>query len=450
MVIPEKMLIEKTYLGEKKVLALSVVALILASALVFDFRYLSTTNFLVGLMLLPFAMTPIGARRNNWTMMVLVLLFSALAYTFHVRAFYYFSVMFFLIWIMELTLGRLSPVVFFLIVFMSPVFVQVVTILGFPIRLALTSISGQLLHAIGLDVQVAGNVIVLGNDSFAVEEACMGLHMLAFSMLMAVFILAFHMRTRKLSVNLLPMAGYFLMAFCLNLGTNITRILILVFFRIGSTDPMHEIVGMVCLVVYVMVPLHLTSGLFLRRFGKPVSPVDSGVPLTRISVAMVLAMCVVHLVVAWRVSEARSEEVSQFINVQFDGHPGEPLVDGIRKFTERDVLVYVKPIPEFFSGEHTPLMCWKGTGYAFSKIENKEVAGLQLYIGTLQKDASTLYTAWWYDNGHVKTIVQSDWRFRMMKGESRFALVNVTSSSQQRLLDTVQSILANNRLTIKN
>src|SRR5437899_2661838 len=77
--------------------------------------------------------------------------------------------------------------------------------------------------------------------------------------------------------------------------------------------------------------------------------------------------------------------------------------DGVTKMVNDAILIYVKPIPEFFSGEHTPLICWKGSGYTFKNVGKSEVGGKEIYYGQLVKKNETLYTAWWYDNGTVQT-----------------------------------------------
>jgi hypothetical protein len=109
----------------------------------------------------------------------------------------------------------------------------------------------------------------------------------------------------------------------------------------------------------------------------------------------------------------------------------------------------VKTIPEFFTGEHTPLMCWKGSGYEFSGVTTMAVAGVRVYKGILVKDDSTLYTAWWYSNGPVKTVSQFDWRMRMLKGESKFCLVNVTARDEQTLMESLRSMFTTNPIIIK-
>ena len=101
-----------------------------------------------------------------------------------------FSLLFFYLFFMwEVLIGRINVLAIFLLLFMSPVFDSLSSIIGFPVRLQLSSWSGHLLHYAGFAVQVEGNVMVMNNASFSVDDACMGLNMLAVSLLMGVFVM---------------------------------------------------------------------------------------------------------------------------------------------------------------------------------------------------------------------------------------------------------------------
>lgn len=136
-------------------------------------------------------------------------------------------------------------------------------------------------------------------------------------------------------------------------------------------------------------------------------------------------------------------------DIHFSKGKPERLKDGVTKISTDDLLIYVKTIPEFFTGEHTPLMCWKGSGYEFSGVATTTVEGITLYKATLVNGGKSLHTAWWYSNGQVETISQLDWRMRMLKGEPRFCLINVTAEDEQTLVTSIRSMLTTNEFAIK-
>lgn len=117
------------------------------------------------------------------------------------------------------------------------------------------------------------------------------------------------------------------------------------------------------------------------------------------------------------------------------------LDNGITQFRSDKALIYSKKIPTFYSAEHSPYICWKGSGYTFTSVEEKTVAGALIYYGTLQKGKEQLQTAWWFSNKKHNTIGQLDWRWRVLCGKPNFQLINVTATSQANLQEAIEEWL---------
>lgn len=435
---------------EKALLALLLLVGVIGGVLAFTPSYFSNTNVLIGLCLFPLTLVMTGPRRNNYFYVFVIISFAALAVTYKVRVFYFFSLAFYFLWLIELFLGRLNILILFLIVFMSPFFIQVVTILGFPLRLMLSGYAGAMLKLVGVDVQVYGNMVTLDGAMFSVDEACMGLNMLVVSLLMGVFVLAFHHRLSNKTLGLYSAGVFFAVVLILNMVANVVRIVALVYFRIPAEDPMHEVIGILCLIVYVVIPLQYLGRWLVRKYGKPKGDTVSAVAFTRRNCSVVVVIPLVVLFVGATIETNRQSSSVAHANVHFGSAKPELLRDGITKISTDDLLIYVKTIPEFFTGEHTPLMCWKGSGYEFSGIATTAVAGITIYKGTLVNGGKTLHTGWWYSNGRVETISQVDWRMRMLKGEPRFCLVNVTAEDERTLMDAIDSMLRTSPLIAKH
>jgi len=435
---------------EKALLTLFLLIGVIGGLLAFTPAYFSNTNVLIGLCLFPLTLFITGPRRNNYLYLITIVSFAALAVTYKVRIFYFFSLAFYFLWLIELFLGRLNTLILFLIVFMSPFFLQVITILGFPLRLTLSGLAGEMLKLVGVDVQVSGNMMILDGAMFSVDEACMGLNMLAISLLMGVFVLAFHHRILKRNLDLYSVGVFFAVAVILNMVANVVRIVALVYFMIPAEDPMHEVIGILCLIVYVIIPLQFLGRWLVRRYGKPKNETASASLFTRRNRFIIAIIPLVVLCAGLTIKNNGQSSSVAHANVYFGKAKPVLLSDGVTKISTDDLLIYVKTIPEFFTGEHTPLMCWKGSGYEFSGIATATVAGIAIYKGTLINEGKTLHTAWWYSNGRVETISQIDWRMRMFKGEPGFCLVNVTAEEEITLMDAVESILRTNPLIAKH
>src|SRR5688572_25894601 len=390
---------------EYHILTILVLAGLAGGAFAFPATFLSNTNTMIGLCLLPFAIFFSGARRFNYVYFTLLILFGVLAYIYHVRTFYFFTIAFYILLLLEKFVGKINLMVLFLIAFMSPFFHQVSVILGFPIRMQLSQWAGSLLATAGFNVQVEGNLMVLDGSTFTVDDACMGLSMLAISMLMAVAALAHHYRTLKLHLNFFQLSFFFIAVFAFNIISNLLRIMTLVIFKIAPEDPMHDVIGMLILIIYVVVPLYLVSRMIITRSGTVPQNVEetkvTGIPTK----SMFTALAVSVLLLSVRLNE-HTKAISNiaYANVEMPHVQVVQMDKGITKMHNDQILVYVKPIPEFFTGEHTPLLCWAGSGFKFQRIKKCIVNGNEIYYGQLEKPGENLFTAWWYTNGKTITI----------------------------------------------
>lgn len=71
------------------------------------------------------------------------------------------------------------------------------------------------------------------------------------------------------------------------------------------------------------------------------------------------------------------------------------------------------------------------------------MGGIETYAGELQQGDQTLYTAWWFDNGVYQTIGQLDWRWRTLRGQQQFAIVNISAVTKAELNARVTTMLKN-------
>jgi exosortase N len=122
------------------------------------------------------------------------------------------------------------------------------------------------------------------------------------------------------------------------------------------------------------------------------------------------------------------------------GYNKEMLPSGVIKFVKEGSLVYVKPIAKQYGIEHNPMVCWQGSGYDFKNVNTLQVKGIEIYIGELIKDDDIIYTAWWFDNGNQKTINPLNWRWKVLKGEDEFSLINVNTSDKDLLLTEIEHL----------
>jgi exosortase N len=313
----------------------------------------------------------------------------------------------------------------------SPGLRWLTTVFGFPIRLQLSTWVVTILQTSGADATANGNLIRLNGVDFAVDPACMGLQMTGLSALATLFlIIHLENRTRThLSFGwLLVVSGGMSVLLLL---TNLLRILVLVLFRIAPEDPFHDFIGLVCLVMYLLGPLTWGLHRLYARLGKPLPP-DSSLAWTRLA----LVYGVVGLAGFGVVQ--RSQPTAPMTVLVPSGYAKKQLDNGFIQFSKPGFLVYLKPVRTAYSAEHSPVVCWRGSGFVFGGVKETVVSGHLVYVGSLQRGRERLQTAWWFTNGSDRTIGQIDFRWRMLRGEPAFALLNVTAARPEALEEAVR------------
>lgn len=71
----------------------------------------------------------------------------------------------------------------------------------------------------------------------------------------------------------------------------------------------------------------------------------------------------------------------------------------------------------------------EGSGYEFKQVAKTG----SVYTAIIENGTDKLYTAWWYDNGTIRTTSQLTWRWHVLKGGKEFSLINVTTANEEQL-----------------
>jgi exosortase N len=422
---------------------LSLTAALLAAVLRFAPDYwLMDGPFILGCVLAPYLFIVRQPGRYSYRYAGPAVGLALLAAWIPVKTFQYGAFSLFLLFLLEVRVGKLNPLPVLLLGLLSPAFRYVTEVFGFPIRLQLSAGAGWLVGQMGTPVEVQGNVLVRDGFAFAVDPACVGLQLVTVSFLVALFLLAHLERTtgRHLPDGL---TGAALLATGLLVAlANLIRIVLLVVFRLLPDSPLHDLAGLACLVAYVVLPVYFLFRFLYQRTGHPAVPapvVTANPSWGRAAGPAVLLAALVLLPSAGPAPRAGQ------LPLPFEGLPGyarTPLAYGITQFAHANALVYVKPISAFHSIEHSPLVCWRGSGYAFGRINEQNVGGYRVYTGELTKGADVLHTAWWFDNGKHRTTAQWEWRWRMLRGGPPYSLVNVSAATPAGLQKALEEILA--------
>lgn len=399
-------------------------------------------NLYAGLLLAPFIC---DLKRGQFSLRYLIpaVITIVLAVCIPVKTLFFIALLFTTLLFIENSLGKLSEAFLFLLFLLSPVFKYLISTVDFPIRLWLTTKVTELLNAIGMHATAIGNIIEVEKHSFAVDPACAGLNMLVISLIICLFLLVYHQKQTDKQLPFILVGGLFSLTIGLNICSNFFRILLLVLFKSMPGTVFHDVIGLVCLSIYVILPLIFISKVIIRRFStvKQISiqsrsgSYNIRFPLLHITLMALLIFIARNIVKADQLTPINNQ-------IQLASFKKKQLETGIFKFENKEALIYIKPAAFYVPG-HDPKLCWTGSGYDFKNIKKEKVAHTEIYTAILCKGTDRIYAAWWFDNGTVKSIDQLFWRWTGATGSKLFYLVNVNANNRKDLHHQVVQLLEN-------
>lgn len=386
----------------------------------------------IGLAIIPFVFS-VGKNILSTRFLIPALICAVFALFIPTRSTLFFTLVFTILLLFESFKGRINTAFFFVLILISPIFKFFSDTLGFPLRLWLSTVVAESIASAGMHARANGNMISIDNYDFYIDQACAGLNMLNVSMLLCLFIISYDQKKTNTQLHFLQLTALLLITFGFNLISNFFRIMAIVIFKIMPGTAMHEIIGVICMLIYVILPLIWFIKIFVKRLGKlkPVYDKESHYrgtkPILKFQYLQLLLFAVITYL------SITTNNVNQFSHsnrINLIGYKKTPLENKVLKFENKEALIYIKPTP-FYAPEHNPMICWTGSGYEFQFIKKDHVKGIEIYTGILVKGKDRIYTSWWFDNGKIKTIDQLSWRWNGIK--SNFYLVNVNASRLEDL-----------------
>ncbi len=409
-----------------------------------DYVLWNSVNFICGMVAIPLTVAAQSGGQASHRFYVPAVLLALLCILLPHKSILLAAITVGAICVVEQTYRKLPLLTLLTVGLMTPVAQYLASLLGFPIRLWLTNISGYLLTYTGISTATTGNLISFGANEYSVDPACMGINMLLTSLLCGIMIMAVLQKKHHKKLTGKYVFAILAVVFLLNLLSNVMRILALVLFDIGANKIMHEVTGLICLTVYVLLPVYWIIN---KTMAYNPTQHDTTTTSTPPNTKLILAF---HLVIIATLCLARLRHIEDEASipllhpVSVAGYTATMYDKEICKYNNAETLVYIKKPKSLLSPEHNPVMCWLGTGYTFANIKETHTAKGTIFTGVLLKGKDKLYTAWWYDNGQDRTTNNMAWRWKVLKGSPQFAIINVTTSNQASLLQRVNEIMSNN------
>tara|TARA_B110000091_G_scaffold214498_1_gene268441 strand:- start:1858 stop:3177 length:1320 start_codon:yes stop_codon:yes gene_type:complete len=358
----------------------------------------------------------------------------------------YFALGFLIFFLLENTFGGINWPSIALLFIVSPFFNYIIQVFSFPLRIQLTKWAVAVLKIIHPKLEAHGNVIQNGEISFSVDPECMGLNLIIFSLAVGLVLLVHFQKSTTVALNFWKTTLFILLLlFLTNLG-NFFRIVTITLFQSKPGTLSHEVIGLFCLIVYTLIPIYFATKIYFAKKQKgDQTPLQQN-PISKQTIFIYLPIIISVFILNFTGPKGNHSKVDdKYQSIQLKGYEKSVASTNIIKLENDSVLIYIKPPVGFFGADHSPKICWSGSGY---KLKNQKETQLEQYLiqtsELIDKEENILYTAWWFDNGSDKTGLQLEWRTKSLNGAAPFRLINVTTANPQQTLKTAKTLLSKN------
>ncbi|MFT7604588.1 MAG: exosortase N [Saprospiraceae bacterium] len=395
-------------------------------------------SLLLGMIAFPYVVK-VKETKGGFRYAVAAAITGIILYFFRSSSLYYFSSVFLFLFVLEKWWGRINILPLFLVVVVSPVISNIIYIWSFPIRLQLSRLAGEVLQFIKIDIQVSGNILNIDGHTFSVDPACIGLNMVVTSLVLSIIILAYFEKKHNTSSSFWEIS--------LLLGTvlfgaiisNFIRLLTLILFHILPENPMHDLIGLMSMALYVLLPFYLLVRFIFIKKSKKGNANPNPIKSNNLKKPSILAKSIFALLLALQIFNGIQflkepiENTLAIQNIHLDGFKESITPNGVLKLQNEEALIYIKPPVRFFQGSHDPRFCWQGSAYTFSEVHIEKIAEKSVYTAILTKGVDKLYTAWWYENATNQTPHEWNWRWNSLQGSDGVFMINISCTEREVL-----------------
>lgn len=401
-------------------------------------------NFLLLLLVLPFVIRKQDNTKSiRYGIIAIVLL---LLYPFlKLSSIFFFAFICSLFFIYEYQYGKLSTIPLFLVIIVSPVAIFLSEVIGFEIRLWLTKIAANILQFINDDFNYSGNIILIGKNEFHVDTECMGLKMVLLSMFITLIFITSQQQKKNGLINIFFIALSLIISYVLVVISNLARIILIALFQSPPETFSHELIGIICFIVYVVLPLWYIVKILPIRKKERTNENESKINRLVFGSFVIVLLFFFSL---FKFTSLGTKENAKQNNISLDYFAADFSCSieeyNVRKLINEDYLIYIKPATSFYTADHSPIICWKGSGYKVIKEQIISSKGKKVYYSELKKNNDILYSTWWYDCGDDKTISQYRWRFKNLINGDDYHLINVISDNRDNLILKTDKLLTEN------
>ncbi|ANQ49737.1 exosortase N [Flammeovirga sp. MY04] len=382
-------------------------------------------QFFLTILSLPFLVRKVGGKGNLRFGWVAAILFSTY-FVIPITSFVYLGGLCGIFFIIEYYGFELDLLPFFLLLIIAPFTIYITNAVGFEIRLWITEIAAKMLQFVDADYRFSGNVIIKNRNKFYVEDVCLGLNMLSLSLFIDVIFIAFQQRFKKMNLSPIWVLITFGISTFWIIISNIVRLVLITIFQSPQDALSHDFIGILCFIMYVAFPMWFIIKKLPYKNSIKIISIKKQHPL--------LSKILLMLIFILFGGSFLFKEQTMNVKLQKNGVLSHKLITeeslGVLKYFDGDYLIYIKPPVHFYKSQHSPMVCWRGSGYTLQEQGQIEIDNVKLNYCELTKGDDKLYGTWWFDSGENKTVSQWKWRWNDFIGNEHYHVINVIAESK--------------------
>lgn len=336
--------------------------------------------------------------------------------------------------------GKLNSVAVYTLIFYLPLTKSFFTLFGFHIRMFITEWAGMILSFFNNSVSYSGSRIWVDGSEFTVDAGCMGLRLVITGFLLTLLILQQVFKRKGIKPRSIHLSMFLSASFMLVVAVNFVRILLVIQFQSPADSWSHELIGLSTFLFFHVIPMYL----IVSRI-QPTNHLNAELP-NRIQNKGFLDVWLASLLVCFMLAKSvyAPQKASFFDrNIPMSEIPGfdlESELDGVKRYSNGDVILLVKPMFPLSFSNHHPMLCWRGDGYNVTGESKGFVGEVECFQASLDRNDMQLKTAWWYVNQNGKRSTNElEWRMQALTQSQQFYLVNFVSPSDSEMLFTMNS-----------
>jgi exosortase N len=340
----------------------------------------------------------------------------------------------------ELRVGRLNEMALYALLFYLPITRSFFMLFGFYIRLEITKWAAKLISVFHSAVNFEGTQIFHNGEQFSVDAGCMGLRLVITGFLLTLLILNQTSLSYKIKLKPRVVSLFLSLSFLLIIVANFFRIVFLILFQSAEGTISHELIGVAALIVFHLIPIVFLIRSVLKRNWVVFEPKFG--PAIKPSLAANYGLLAIAIVMIFQPLFVSKSYVESEMKYSFKGYSTKKSMDGIVTYARGNAMFTLKPINPLSFSNHHPMICWRGDGFEISNESRSKIGETDCMRATLKSDAQQdLNTVWWYSNtSDFETTSEIEWRLRALFKQEKFYILNFTSSNDDDLIYTINSI----------